>query len=274
MGTEWWLRADGASETLLGRAEALVTAVEARLSRFRDDSSLSLLNRERRADDAMLAEVLRAAEEARVLTAGAFDARMGAAVVAAGYDRSFDAIRIPVDVRRDRRRPHVSINGTNVSLSGGGSVDLGGIAKGWAVDRVADLLSDSGPCLVDGGGDIAVRGRPEGTTEWRIGIGEDRAVGLLDGAVATSSSLRRRWHGASGMVGHHIVSPVDGLPVRAVLTAAVVASTATLADALATATMVDPYRALPALGRVGAEALMQLADGRWVMTPGMERYLR
>lgn len=274
MGTEWWLHCDTADEALLDRAQALVSEVEARLSRFLDDSALSHLNRERTTDDALLAEVLRVGEETRVLTGGAFDVRVGAAMVAAGYDRSFEAIGPPVRRACDRRRPDVAIEGTRVVLSGEGSVDLGGIAKGWTVDRVAALLATLGPCLVDGGGDIAVRGRPKGAFEWLVGVGDDLAVGLRDGAVATSSSLWRRWRCADGEVAHHIVDPADGLPTRGVLTAVVVASTATIADTLATAIVVDPQRALPALAKAGAEALLQHADGRWEMTAGMERYLR
>ncbi len=234
MGTEWWLRAETADEALLDEAQTLVAGVEAKLSRFRDDSVLSRLNRERGADDALLAEVLRAAEGIRALTAGAFDARAGAAVVAAGYDRSFEAIETPTRTVRDCRRPEVSIDGTRVALSGEGVIDLGGIAKGWTVERVADLIATSGPCVVDGGGDIAVRGRPAHAAEWLIGAGDGLAVGLRDAAVATSSSLRRRWRCADGAVAHHIIDPGDGLPARGVLTAVVVASTVTFADTLAT----------------------------------------
>ena len=274
MGTEWWLRTESRDEALLDRARALVETVEARLSRFRDDSTLSRLNRERAVDDALLAEVLQAAEATRVLTAGAFDARVGAAMAAVGYDHSFEAIGAPARLAGDGRRPDVHIEGTRIMLAGGGSVDLGGIAKGWTIDRVADLLGASGPCMVDGGGDIAVRGQPADADEWLVGVGDGLAVGLSDAAVATSSSLRRRWRCADGAVAHHIIDPGDGLPTRDVQTTVVVASTATLADALATAAVVDPHRALPALAAVGAEALLQHADGRWEMTPRMEHYLR
>lgn len=273
MGTEWWLASDAADAGLLQQAQALVEDVEARLSRFRNDSSLSCLNRDRTVDDAMLVEVLGAAEEARVLTAGAFDARAGSAVVAAGYDRSFELIATPEGSAGDLQRVFVAIQDTRVMLSGEGSVDLGGIAKGWTVDRVAALLAPAGPCIVDGGGDIAVRGGPAGG-EWLIEAGDGLAVGLRDAAVATSSSLRRRWRCTDGSVAHHIVNPGDGRPALGVATAVVVARSTALADALATALVADISRTLPALVEVGADALLQNADGRWEMTNGMERYLR
>jgi thiamine biosynthesis lipoprotein ApbE len=73
---------------------------------------------------------------------------------------------------------------------------------------------------------------------------------------------------------HHIIDASRGESARGILTAVVVAASATDADVLATALVADARLALPALTRCAAEALLQYEDGRWEMTPGMGRYLR
>ena len=78
-----------------------------------------------------------------------------------------------------------------IKLAAGVRLDLGGIGKGYAVDRAAVRLSQLGPCLVDAGGDIALRGR-----RWPVGV--ETANGfitleLVSGALATSGRDRRRW---------------------------------------------------------------------------------
>lgn len=270
-GTTWWLRSDGAPSSLLSLVEQLVREYEARLSRFLPDSALSRLNRERRIDDDVLASVVASAESVRKLTAGAFDARAGSAVAAAGYDRSFEAIDGEVTPVADMQRPVVLLFGTTVLLLGRGQLDLGGIAKGWIVDRAAELLAEAGRCVVDGGGDIRVAG---GDEEWTIGVGDGLAVGLTAEAVATSSTRNRRWATRTGEA-HHIVEPSRGLPAtEGTTTAAVVARDAATADALATAVVADARKGMRAVAISGGEVLLQRASGAWEMTPGMARYLR
>jgi len=272
-GTTWWLHSETASRSLLVTTEALVRGYEARLSRFVETSALSRLNRERYVTDDALAEVLRLAERVQAMTGGAFDARAGGAVIAAGYDRTFEAMRPVGQIAPYSCRPSVEIEGSCVRLHGQGSVDLGGIAKGWIVDRAADLLGAAGPCVVDGGGDIGTRGCA-GDGEWRVGVGEGLAVGLTGGAVATSSKRGRRWRAGDGEA-HHIVDPGAGRPAAGdVVSAVVIAAEAAWADALATAVVADSGRALPALSATGAAALVQQGNGEWAMTPGLQRYLR
>ncbi len=272
-GTTWWLRSEVAPPSLLASVEGLVHGYEARLSRFLPESSLSSLNRDRFVDDEVLADVLRLAERIRFATGGAFDVTAGAAVIAAGYDRTFDEIRAGCWRVPHAQRPEVVIEGSSVRLHGNGCVDLGGIAKGWIVDQAADLLSEAGPCVVDGGGDIRTFGGPK-SDEWTIGAGDGLVVGLTDGAIATSSILRRRWRTAGG-VAHHIIDPARGLPAASgIVNAVVIATTAACADAMATALVVDSARALRALPNASAGALLQHADGVWQMTPETERYLR
>ena len=233
MGTEWWMQAEGGASGALVEAEALVHAEEARYSRFRPASMLSVLNRDRAVCDRSLADLVTVALEMRAATDGAFDPGVGAAVVAAGYSRSFEELPAPgaaPDGEAAARgapaaageavaagvalTPAIRVAGHRVMLSGGGLLDLGGIAKGWTVDRVGELLADRG-CVryvVDGGGDIAVGGVASRRPAEAIALGDSGlAVGISAGAVATSSTLKRRWLTPAG-ARHHIIAPCGGVP--------------------------------------------------------------
>jgi thiamine biosynthesis lipoprotein len=268
MGTDWSILGEGLVQRALQQAEALVRDVEARLSRFLPDSALSRLNRERCSQDALLAMLLRVALQFRQSTCGAFDPTLGLQLSALGYDRPYRDVSAPVvgpgspwatDLR-------IVIDGDQVSLDGSGEVDLGGIAKGWTVDRVMTQLraTGAGSVLVDGGGDIAVHG-----AAWPIGVGEDLSVTLRKGAIATSSTLRRHWLSAQGKSLHHVLSPRTGLPSESSIdTVTVVAPDATVADALATALLADPEGQVPRLAGYHCEAALRAKSGAWYTTAG------
>ena len=108
-------------------------------------------------------------------------------------------------------------------------LDLGGIAKGYAVDRAAELLAPAGPCLVNAGGDLAVRGGA-----WPVGV-EHLTLLLERGAIATSGRDRRRWT-RDGREHHHLIDPRTGAPADTpLLRATVVAASAAEAEVLAKA---------------------------------------
>lgn len=289
MGTTWRVAADGVDAETLATVPALVEIEEQRFSRFRADSTLSRLNDERRTSDRTLAALIRQALRISAATAGAFDPTTGAAVIAAGYDRTFDALSTVLGASADQavtpaatQRPNIEFDGDCVRLLGEGAVDLGGIAKGSTADRVGELLTDVGCSrwLVDAGGDILIGGRPGWRTDEPIAVElTGLTVGLVAGAVATSSTLRRAWDTPLGRM-HHIISPRDARPTcGSYVLATVVAPTAAIADALATALLVDPPATVAALSAFGihevpAEALLIDQQGNASMTPGMEQVLR
>lgn len=277
MNTDWWIAARGLAD--LDAAERTVRDIESRLSRFLPHSSLTRLNRERRVSDPILAAVVGRALEIRRATDGAFDVGVGSALVAAGYDRSFELLANPRAPAAENprpallSRPSVDVRGVEVSLSGEGLIDLGGIAKGWTVDLVAGVLEASGAqgWFVDGGGDIRVGGVTEDGGCWPVGVANGLPLCLDSEAVCTSSVTRRRWQSLAGPM-HHIIDMSTGLPsCSGFQTAVVVARDATSADALATAILADPRRGLRAVSACGAEVLVE-RGGCWGMTPGMERY--
>ena len=110
--------------------------------------------------------------------------------------------RLRPHVRRRRRRTRPGrarspraraaatclITGRTIELEPGFRLDLGGIGKGYAADRVAEVLAVAGPCLVNAGGDLAVRGGA-----WPVGVTDELTLELTRGGLATSGRDRRRW---------------------------------------------------------------------------------
>jgi thiamine biosynthesis lipoprotein len=221
MGTEMELlvEADDAGDAL-DAAEAEFHRLEALLSRFRDDSELSRLNRDGAIEaGADLLRVVELALAARDRTGGRFDPTVHDAVVAAGYDRSFEDIdaeshvvcRAPDMVRGAVAGGGVSVDGARIALEPGTRIDLGGIGKGYAAERAAELLALAGPCLVNAGGDVATRGG-----SWPVGVetaGGSLTLELTGAALATSGRDRRRWR-RDGRELHHLIDPRTGAPAE------------------------------------------------------------
>ncbi|MEW6583900.1 MAG: FAD:protein FMN transferase, partial [Actinomycetota bacterium] len=246
MGTDVEVLLDADDPRAAADAAAAVRACVVRLeqvfSRFLPDSALSRLNRAGggRADPELVELVARAVA-ARDETGGRFDPTVHDAVLAAGYDRTFE----DVARRPGPARPPVACGGAVevdralgvVRLGRGVRLDLGGIAKGYAVDRAIAAVDGAGACLVNAGGDLAVTGAPAGGT-WPVAVDTPeggRTVGLAWGALATSGRDRRRWDGGR----HHVIDPATGAPSRTdLLRVTVAAESAERAEVLATALLV------------------------------------
>jgi len=256
MGTEAHVVVRGGGSSGPERAEARLRDLEQRWSRFISDSELSRLNRSAGAamavgwETSLLASL---AVDAWSLTGGRFDPTVGPALVAAGYDRSFDELD-SATVRTcggAATEPAPGPAGTVVvadlavvRLPVGASLDAGGIGKGLAADLVATELVGAGAsgALVSGGGDVRVAGAPP-PGGWVVEIDHGMAdaigtVALVQGAVATSSVMRRRWSTVDGEA-HHVIDPRTGRPTSGAARACtVVAGEAWWAEALCTAVLV------------------------------------
>lgn len=232
MGTqiELYVDACGAGEEL-DAAEGEFHRLEDILSRFLESSELSVLNREGELDASPdLARVVELALEARERTHGRFDPTVHDAVVSAGYDRSFELVASDGDqtTRAARCGGGVRLTGSRIELDAGVRLDLGGIGKGYAVDRAAALLAEAGPCLINAGGDVAVHGG-----SWPIGVDGAMTLELSGGALATSGRDRRHWR-RSGRELHHLIDPSTGSPAETdLLRATAVGSDAVEAEVLA-----------------------------------------
>jgi thiamine biosynthesis lipoprotein len=246
----------------LRAVRALFEEWEAALSRFRPESELSRLNR-RAGRPVAVGPILLAAVEASLeaarATGGLFDPTLGRDLVRIGYDRTFQELR---DAGAPpARRPYgggawravvVDRPSGVVTLPAGGALDLGGIAKGMAVDASLPVLSSLGieSALVSAGGDLAVLGLPPGMRAWGIRVGgrpDGHVVPLARGALATSGTARRRW--LQGAVRrHHLLDPATGEPAVGGLTQVTVAgASCRAAEVGATAAFVAGPRLGPGL---------------------------
>lgn len=189
------------------------------------------------------------------ITEGAFDPTLGNLIHLWGFDQ-FDeeSVRIPDPSEIEVTLPHTGYKNIlldrqkrRVKLLNETHIDLGGIAKGYALDRAYQIAKEVDPdCtgFVEAGGDIRIIGPKFGSRPWVVGIRDpddtNECVGYLyldSGAVATSGDYER-YFTVNGIRYHHILDPQTGYPAQGVKSATVVASTAVTADALSTAAFV------------------------------------
>ena len=259
MGTEvsvlLWSEDDAAGREALEAVFTETGRINDLMSTYLEDSEISRVNRVAAAGpvpvDVELFDVIRRSLDVSVLTRGAFDITYDS--VGQHYDfrsrlrpdaRTIEAEREYIDYR------YVVLNPADHSiafLKEGVRINLGGIAKGYAVERGIDILRHRGieNAIVTAGGDSRLlgdrRGRP-----WMVGIrdprGEDErqvaiSVPLEDEAISTSGDYER-FFDEEGVRHHHIIKPSTGRPAGGIRSATVFGPDAVITDALSTSVFV------------------------------------
>lgn len=288
MGSDVHVIVVGGTPGLRAAARARIAELESRWSRFLPDSEISRINRAHGrpvlvSTDTRIA--VAAAIHAWRATGGRFDPTMLPSLAAAGYDRDFAHLE-PDDSAVLAPRAAPGCDGIviddlvgSITAPGATAIDLGGIGKGLAADLVAAELvaaGASGVC-VNVGGDLRVRGMAPSADGWVVGIEHlpDVRIALADGAVATSSSSKRRWMHAGRTV-HHLFDPRRGGPADAgVAAVTVIAGSAAAAEMLTKAAFVAGIDgAATVVGRAGATGLLVADSGAVLHLSGIEEYLR
>ncbi|MFJ2047441.1 FAD:protein FMN transferase [Paenibacillus taichungensis] len=217
-------------------------AQEQRFSRFMEDSELNRLNRCTgwMPISAAMDEVLSLAYGYIGQTEGIFQPGISQALRASGYDVSFEQLQQRelqqsgterrLDIRQlditdmlrdeyDYSRPRwIQREGSRmVHKDPGTELDLGGIVKGWAVERIADWLQRTlhiSAGLINAGGDIQAWGttlHPMWSVQVTDPYQEERNlignIQLRKGAIATSGVVRRQWQNTDGSLSHHLIDP-------------------------------------------------------------------
>lgn len=228
-----------------------VDRIDRLMSHYRPDSPLSRVNREA-ADHPVtvdrelfdfLAEALRYGRD----SGGTFDITVGPLMKAWGFFRGEG--RMPSDEELAAARGHVGASHVRLDAASrtvrfdeaGVSLDLGGIAKGYAVDRAVGLLRTAGveAALVSAGGSTVYGlGAPPGRRGWAVDIQDPlvagrlaRTVQLRNRALSVSGSSEKFFE-QEGVRYSHIMDPRTGRPVQGMLMAAVLTATGTAGDAL------------------------------------------
>jgi thiamine biosynthesis lipoprotein len=271
------------------KAQRLVEAVVAEVRRlerifslYRDDSDLTLLNRQRFlvAPPRELVDILRQSRDAWALTGGAFDPTVQPLWNA--YRRHFSTsgaseVGLSAEVVRDCLTrvglDRVACSPDRIELPVRGSaLTLNGIAQGYVTDKVVEFLRASGikSSMVDMGESYAIGSAP-GNRPWRVGLCDPldvtailKVLDVEDRAVATSSPFGFRFD-AQGMFSH-IIDPRSGATPQRHASVTVVAAQAALADALSTAfNLMDVDAIAAAIGALSnVEAHVLSRDGRWM----------
>lgn len=233
-----------------------------RLTRFEATSDLGRLNADPRAlvpAGPLLCQAVAAARWAAARTGGLVDPTLEPDLVAAGYATSWrDERSVPLEralVDAPSRRPARPRAGTRWRDVHGGDgrvgrplgvrLDLGGTAKGLAVDLAASRLADLPAFAVDCGGDLVAGGTAAAggvavAVEHPLSGLPCATVRVRDGAVATSALARRIWRRADGAVAHHLLDPSTGAPAwTGLISATALAPTALEAEALAKAALLS-----------------------------------
>ena len=275
------------AEEAMDAAEAEVRRLEALLSAEDPDSEIGKLNRDGTAEvgeeTGMLIEK---ALETGAETGGAFDIAVYPLVRAYGFPTG--EYRIPDEEEIDALLPLLDAGGIRYD-KGSGTVsfekpgmaaDLGGIAKGYAGDRIAALLAEYGTesALLNLGGNVqAVGSKPDGSP-WKIGVRDpldpENIAGVLkisDCAVVSAGGYERNFT-IDGVTVHHIFDPETGRSAQSGLAqVTVVTKSGTEADALSTALFVmGKEKALAfLLEKDGYEGILVEDDGTVTITEGL-----
>ena len=290
MGTSVRVTAYHEQDSRAARAVAAVLAelrrIDAAMSPYRPDSEISRVNARAAREPVMVsrefAEVLARAREFSELTGGAFDITYASV----GHLYRFRDRRRPQAEAIQQRLPavdyrHVLVNPDGPSVrfrQPGVRIDLGGIAKGYAVERGTQVLREHGIAhgQVSAGGDTRLlgdrRGRP-----WVVGIQDPRdadamvaRIPVVDEAVSTSGDYER-YFDERGVRYHHILDPDTGDSARSVRSVTVLGPDATATDALSTSVFVlGPERGLALVETLeGFEAVVVDAAGRMRFSAGL-----
>jgi thiamine biosynthesis lipoprotein len=259
-----------------------VRRIEAKYSRYRDDSVVSQINAAAGQGtpvpvDDETAELLAFADQMYFASDGLFDITSG--VLSRAWD--FRAGRLPARETLHTLRQCVGWTLTELERAPGGStfrllrpgmeIDLGGFGKEYAADRAAVLLQERSVRhgFVNLGGDIRIVGpRPDGAP-WQMAVRHPRedtrplaTLQLADGALATSGDYERYFIGPDGERYCHVLNPRTGWPVRAWRSISVVAPLCLAAGSICTIAMLKGEDALPFLRRQAADFLAVDAEGR------------
>lgn len=263
MGTTFAVRVVAADlgEGRLRRLQEAVAGeldrVDERMSTWRPESELSRFNRHQSTApfpvSADTLAVFRQALEISELTGGAFDVTVAPLVDAWGFGPAGRPAAFPDSAEIERLRARVGYRQLAIDAAASTirksqasvSADLSALAKGYAVDRVAELLRAEGidSYLVEVGGEVRARGRSERGDAWRVGIERpapgppalQRQLGLRDLALATSGDYRNYFE-VDGRRLSHTIDPRSGRPVaHGLASASVIDPLCVRADALATA---------------------------------------
>lgn len=272
LGTAWSVTVDvevPLPESLCEAVTHYLRDFESRFSRFLPGSETNAFRESKAGTYSLSLEfsaLLQRANLLRALTGGVYDPVVGGVLESVGYGGQSGL----VPVHYDEALPTWSLAGETLTLNGPVAFDLGGIGKGYAIDRVAAIVRAAGYayCIVDGGGDMFGTTKADGRP-WRVAIeypGQpDTAAGvveLIHQGLAVSDSFRRRFG-----TWHHLINSRERQNIKAVIGCAAVAPDAWSADCMTSGLFFSKPQQYPKLAEtLRASYIVFHSDGQAVVS--------
>jgi FAD:protein FMN transferase len=253
MGTrvsvDLWADDEEAGQELVASVLALYRHIDDDMSTYKPDSEVSRINARASTEPVPVSrelyDLIARALDLSTLSSGAFDITYESV----GYLYDFHAHRHPTESEIDDRLPRIDYHlvildpatQTIRFARDGVRINLGGIAKGYAVEQAAALLKRAGieHAVLNAGGDTRVLGDRRGSP-WIVGIRHPRLatevvtrLPLVDEAISTSGDYERFFE-ENGRRYHHIINPATGEPTEGILSTTVIGPDATMTDGLST----------------------------------------
>ena len=289
MGTLVEITVIPANDKAIKEAFEALKKVDALMSTYKEDSEISILNREGKAQvSEETLEVIEDAIEFSELTDGTFDITCRPLISL--WNKAKKEEKVPTEMEIEEAislvgYQRIILEGNQIRLEKKGmQIDLGGIAKGYAVDKAIEALKKNGikRALVNAGGDLYTLGTDPQGEKWQIGVQdpreEDKIIDIIkvkDKAVATSGDYRR-YFTLEGKRFSHIVNPKTGLTVQDVpMSVTIIGPDATTTDALSTGVFVlGPKEGMKLIDSLPEVEGMIISEGmKKITSQGWEKFL-
>lgn len=242
------------AKTALENSQDEITRLEDLLSRTNSTSEVSNINTHPGQPVKVSNETSALIQKAlhfSAVTGGAFDITIAPVVSAWGFTTG--SYQVPAtdelaELLKKVDYTKVSVRGNTIITGTGQSIDLGGIAKGYASDRIAEIYKKAGVTsgMISLGGNVWVEGKKPDGSKWRVAVQDpndtSKYVGVLrlSNAFAITSGGYQRYFEKGGKRYHHIIDPSTGAPSESGLISVTIISSdnGTMCDALSTAVFV------------------------------------
>lgn len=278
LGTHWWLTFFDADQLHASNevVRHTVQQFEQHYSRFRSDSLVSQLNtyKELTHPSTEFVDILRTCLSLYDETDGLFNISVGALLENIGYGSIRDS-RAHIS---KQLHDNVIVSNEVIRLSASTRIDLGGIGKGWLIDKLNKVLKEYAPAgyIINGGGDMYVSSPTPTTIALEHPFDDTQHIGTTElrvGALAVSSPHKRTWE-HQGATKQHIIHPTNDTAHTKFVSAYVQASTALTADVMATILLIaDEHMRSRLCQTFAIEYLLIKQDLTYILTPHFQAHM-
>ena len=252
MATTWWLEVfslndENVVQNLFLEIEMAAKKFETNYSRFLDTSYISKLNREKKLFDfpVELFQMLRFAEEIRVKSLNNFNVGVGGVLEDLGYDKDYSfntKDSLNQEILDFKRSSFLALNQTEIQILPSFKIDLGGLGKGWLIDKIATFFKQNQIEFfsINGGGDIYCTSNFDTPVEFILENPVDvtQSIGkiqIMNQGIACSASNRRQWlDKKTNQTHHHLINLEEKQSENEKIAVFTSGSNALLADVAAT----------------------------------------